>query len=120
MAFSCLNAATAFLIAWLMHMDIATFAIVAAIHRWDLSQKAKACQNAGMWFVVVTLCLFIYALCGRCFSSPPRLQRYEMELTDAREGAPLLRSQNIATGIPRPVPPYVGGLRHREGYGSSD
>ncbi|KAF8296221.1 hypothetical protein TcYC6_0089590 [Trypanosoma cruzi] len=52
LAFCVLNAACAFLFAWMMDStEMVVFRIPAIEHKWDLRVKAMACRRAGLFFI---------------------------------------------------------------------
>ncbi|KEG13239.1 hypothetical protein DQ04_01131080 [Trypanosoma grayi] len=91
-AFSYLNAVTAFLIAWLMHIRITSFAVVAVVNEWDLDEKAAACRNAGLMYLVLAVGLSLRSMYQHYRTRDPERQRYDAELSDMREKMPLLYS----------------------------
>ncbi|RNF05780.1 uncharacterized protein Tco025E_07727 [Trypanosoma conorhini] len=115
-AFSCLNAVTAFFVAWLMHIRIKSFAIVAVINEWDLDEKARACRNAGLMYLVLAVGLFLRSAYKRRRDRAVELEEDEVEAVDLRERVPLLYSTALEL---QEATPQGGVVRFSTGYGSS-
>ncbi|KAG5468702.1 hypothetical protein CUR178_01537 [Leishmania enriettii] len=61
-AFCMLNAAVAFLFAWMMRTQQASFALTAAKRRWDLKERSNATFKAGVYYVIIGLVLLVNRL----------------------------------------------------------
>ncbi|KAG5493223.1 hypothetical protein GH5_01963 [Leishmania sp. Ghana 2012 LV757] len=61
-AFCMLNAAVAFLFAWMMRTQQANFALTAAKRRWDLKERSNATFKAGVYYVIIGLVLLVNRL----------------------------------------------------------
>ncbi|KAF8295893.1 hypothetical protein TcYC6_0089580 [Trypanosoma cruzi] len=116
-AFSFLNAVTAFLIAWLMHIRINSFAIVAVLNEWNLDEKAMACRNAGLMYLVLAVGLFLHSSYKQHRTRAVEQQRDEAEAMNMQEKVPLLYS--TALQVDETMPRH-GAVRFTSGYGSSN
>nr|CCC90101.1 conserved hypothetical protein [Trypanosoma congolense IL3000] len=122
-AFAVVNAATAFVISWLMQVRITSFDIVAVEHGWDMTQKTEACQSAGVLYLMMAACLSAYALLLHFTGKKEQLRRYDVELTGMAEGAPLLRTSNNNNGSQLEAPQQGAGTTGgwaQERYGAND
>ncbi|ESL09000.1 hypothetical protein TRSC58_03287 [Trypanosoma rangeli SC58] len=115
-AFSCLNALTAFFVSWLMHIRIKSFAIVAVINEWDLDEKARACRNAGLMYLGLAVGLFLRSAYTRRRNRTVELAGYEVEAVNLQERVPLLYSTALELNE---LTPQGGVVRFSSGYGSS-
>ncbi|KAH9577311.1 hypothetical protein LSM04_002363 [Trypanosoma melophagium] len=89
-AFAYTTAVTAFLIAWLMRLRIASFAIVAVEREWNLDEKAAACRNAGLMYLTLAVGLSLRSAYTHYCRRRPVLARHAEEEADALESVPLL------------------------------
>ncbi|ORC93643.1 uncharacterized protein TM35_000015200 [Trypanosoma theileri] len=96
-AFAYTTAVTAFLIAWLMHCRIASFAVVAVQREWDLDEKATACRNAGLMYLTLAIGLSLRSAYTHYRTRTLVLERHEEEMADARESVPLLCATLLET-----------------------
>ncbi|RNF11173.1 hypothetical protein TraAM80_01104 [Trypanosoma rangeli] len=114
-AFSCLNALTAFFVSWLMHIRIKSFAIVAVINEWDLDEKARACRNAGLMYLGLAVGLFLRFAYKQRRNRAVELAGYEAEAVNMQERVPLLYSTALELNKSTP---QGGVVRFTSGYGS--
>ncbi|AAZ10808.1 uncharacterized protein TEOVI_000066500 [Trypanosoma equiperdum] len=118
-AFSFVNAVTAFVISWLMQARITTFDITAFTHGWDMPQKTEACRSAGVLYLILGACFSAYALYLRYATRAEQLRRYEMELAGMPEGTPLLRGPVTNGSFPQSKQNQgATGPRSKESYGA--
>ncbi|KAG5468701.1 hypothetical protein CUR178_01536 [Leishmania enriettii] len=128
MVFCYLNALCAVLISYLFKIGISSMAITAAIHQWDRQEKARACRNAGILYLIVAVTATVkdvidtYRERRVSKSVDQRMAEYGMidESAHTAETMPLLDRRAYVRGESTlPLIASRGGGRGNGGYGGA-
>lgn len=138
MVFCYLNGMCAILIAWLFHIQINSFSIPTVENGWDPAQKARACRNAGLIYLIFAVFLTFKSWrddkkAALAFALRPswndRLIEFDLDEHD-EASAPLLPRSNRPTGLASEGPgtdagaarfapgPSSGVAARKKNYGS--